>query len=258
MSESASQEHPDAETTESDLAAADEAAETTQLLPPLEAGPTPALRRISHPAWGLVAVVAAFAVAGVTYLAFPKSPGNAEAASAASGKTSATIPGPMPGAPKTPVVHVSGPIPSNSASVPQAKGPTALRPSNPTLVKSWNAGSGGKALQQVTAESGNVLMAHAGKQYADMLRYCKALSSAVGTAQQTAPIQDAGMQKEYAAALTSFKQGATHCMSGINQVADGVEDTRININQTELDATVSDLSAGVTDLYVATEALRKQ
>lgn len=269
MSEPASHGHPDAESPEFERAEldesgadevavqgpiADEAAATTQRLPAAtDARPTSAVRLSSGAVRGLsvALVAAAFVGAGIAYVAFANPPGTADAASS---KPSATISGPVPSAQQTLAVQVSSP----SAVAPQSSGPTALRPSNPSVVKAWNAGAGAKALQQVTAVSGSALMAGTRKQYGEMLQYCEELSSAVETAQQAAPIQDTSMQKEYAAALSSLKQGTVHCVSGISQVSAGVEDTTININHTELGAAVSDLNTGINDLYVATEALRTQ
>jgi hypothetical protein len=269
-----SQEHPGIEATEAsgevnkaktsgplpsepatDATEPSEALQATQQLPQAKPGRMSPFPRIPASARSIsVVVVALFAIAGGIYLAFAESPATTSAASV-SGQI--TTPGPMPGAPKTPV-PASNPVSPRVVSVPGATVPTALQPTNPSQVKAWNSGAGGKALAQVTAQSGNALMANSGQEYAQMLLSCKALSSAVGSAQRAAPIQDAAMQKEYAAALSSLKSGAVNCISGIKQVPDGVEDTVVNVDHATLKVAVSDLSAGITALYAATEVLRQQ
>jgi hypothetical protein len=66
------------------------------------------------------------------------------------------------------------------------------------------------------------------------------------------------MQREYTAALSSFRQGAADCVAGIVQHIHGPEDTVTNVNKAQVGQAVSAISAGLTDLYVATEVLRKQ
>jgi hypothetical protein len=116
---------------------------------------------------------------------------------------------------------------------------------------------GGKDLTQVTAQSGSVLMAHAGSQYPEMLQYCNALTTSVQTAEADSPIPDNAMQKMYAKSLTAFKMGAADCVAGITQHPEGVEDTVTSVNHAEINKAVSELSLGMNDLYIATEVLRK-
>jgi hypothetical protein len=136
-------------------------------------------------------------------------------------------------------------------------GPRPLKPSDPALIKSWNAGSGGTALAQVTTQSGNVLMARNAGQYPEMLRYCNALADAVQSAEGVSPIPDSAMQEIYVTSLNSFKQGASDCTAAITQHAEGIEDTVTNVNHTVLSQAVAEFDLGVRDLYIATDAMRK-
>jgi len=168
-----------------------------------------------------------------------------------------TIPGPMPGAPTqqpTPLPTPSvGPQPS-----PVRPTPTALRPSNPALVKIWNSGPGGKVLAAVAALSSSALLAKETQQYADMLLDCKALSSAVETAKLVTLIPDLAMQTKYGTALRSFQLAAASCIAGIRVVPDGAEDTVTHVDQTDMNTVSSDLSSGTSDLFAGTEMLRQQ
>jgi hypothetical protein len=226
--------------------------------------PTAAMRshrkpaRFKVPAWrgsnsvraaGLV-IAAVVGVAAIVYFVMPSSHSdrsNANGGTATGGQMGR--PGPLPGAPST-----EGKGGSKSAA---PNGPKPLKPTDPAQVKSWEAGSGGKALTQVTAQSGSVLMAHAGSQYPEMLQYCNALTTAVQTAEADSPIPDNAMQKMYAKSLTAFKMGAADCVAGITQHPEGVEDTVTSVNHAEINKAVSELSLGMNDLYIATEVLRK-
>jgi hypothetical protein len=194
---------------------------------------------------------AVLGVAAVIYFLIPSShngqsnTANGSLSTATGGQAAHS--GPMPGAPT-----VKGGAKSAAPS-----GPKPLKPSDPAQVRSWNAASGGKALARVTTQSGNVLMAHAARQYPEMLQYCNALAGAVQTAEADSPIPDTAMQKMYAASLNAFKQGAADCAAGITQHAEGVEDTVTKVNHADVNRAVSELSVGINDLYIATEVLRK-
>ena len=195
-------------------------------------------------------MAAVVGVAAIVYFVMPSSHSdnsNANGGTATGGQSAR--PGPLPGAPDA---GVKG----GSKSAAQ-NGPKPLKPTDLAQVKAWEADSGGKALTQVTAQSGNVLMSHAGGQYPEMLQYCNALTTAVQTAEADSPIPDNAMQKMYAKSLTAFKAGAADCVAGITQHPEGVEDTVTNVNHADINKAVSELSLGINDLYIATEVLRK-
>jgi hypothetical protein len=229
-------------------------------------GPLTALKRAPAPARNLSLLTGAFLVIGsITYFAVPAWSGTsahaadvaAKSANAVQPKPSPSLPGPMPGAPTqkpTPPV----PPPGGPQPVPVRPTPTALQPSNPTLVKTWNSGPGGRVLATVTALSSNALLEKSTGQYALMLLDCQALSTALGNVKQAAFIPDTAMQAKYAAALSSFQLAAADCMTGIQEVPDGVEDTVTNVNQTVIDTVAAELSTGASDLFVATEMLRRR
>lgn len=209
-----------------------------------------------------LAGVAVLGVGAIAYLAVPGLSGVSAASAAAHviapsahAGTESPIPGPMPGAPtqrpSPPPTPSVGPQPVSQVT------PTALQPSNPALVTTWNSGPGGKILAAVAVLSSTTLLAKETQQYAEMLLDCKALSTAVRTAEQTALIPDTAMQTRYAAALDSFKLAVANCLAGIQVVPDGVEDTMTNVDQTDINAVSSDLSSGVSDLFTGTEMLRQ-
>lgn len=175
---------------------------------------------------------------------------------AASPSGQPTIPGPMPGAPtQTPT---PSPPPTGGPQVITHATPTAIQPSNPALVSTWNSGPAGSALATVTELSSSALMAEAMGQYADMLQDCNALDAAIGSAKRAALIPDAAMQAEYAVALGSFDQAAESCGAGIRQLPEGVEDTVTEVNQTVMNNVGSRLSNGAFDLFDATGLLRRR
>jgi hypothetical protein len=153
--------------------------------------------------------------------------------------------------------------PSGHASTPgqepaPAGGPTPIRPTDKTSVKSWNKGPGGQALALVTTESGNVLMAHSAQQYPSMLHYCHALSGVVKQARAADPIPDARMEGLYQTSLAAFAAGSADCVAAITQHAAGAESTVTNVNHSLVDQAITELGAGVKSLYRATGSLRKQ
>jgi hypothetical protein len=242
-------------------------------------------RRIPVPArrTGLLAVSAlCVIIAGTVYAVTDSSPGGRPAAANAAhsvlgapGQKPATVPGPMPGAPSTQAGQGSTGTAgtgtagtgtagrgTGSAGTDSAKdtaaGPKPLHPGNASLVASWKKGTGGAALSAVTLASGSVMMSHSASLYPEMLQSCRSLATAVRQASAASPIPDGAMQREYTAALSSFRQGVADCVAGIVQHIDGPEDTVTNVNKAQVGQAVSAISAGLTDLYVATEVLRKQ
>jgi len=228
-----------------------------------ERGSLPARRRVRTPAGHLsLAGVALFTIGAITCLVIPWASGTQAADSGASPAGHAMAPGPMPGAPTVRATAAATALPP--PSVPQAvsdaptEAPTPLRPSDPAPVKTWNSGHGGHALVAVTADSGDVLMASAAGQYANMLPYCKALSVAAGNSESAAPIPDRAMQAKYAAALSLFKLAAASCTAGIQVVPDGDEATVTKVNHIDLDLAAAELSRATSLLYIGTEMLRRR
>lgn len=218
-------------------------------------------RRVPAPVRHLcLAGVALLIIGAITYLVIPGASGT-QAADGASPAGHAMAPGPMPGAPThRAATSATPPPPGAPPAVRDAptEVPTALRPSDPALVETWNSGLGGQALAAVTADSSNALMANAVGQYANMLWYCQALSVAAGNSGSAAPIPDAAMQAKYAAALSLLKLAAGNCTAGIRVVPDGVEDTVTEVNHADVNLAATELSSAMSLLYIGTEVLRRR
>ena len=218
------------------------------------AGPGVPAWRAAGPARNVALLaLAALGLAAVLYAVIPASPGGRATAAKGPRATAAAAPhgGTAAGQPALAGTPAGG-------TPAAALGPGALKPSRPAQASSWNAGPGGKALAGVTTLASNALMAHAIRQYPQMLQYCRALAGAVQGAEAGPPITDAAMQKMYLKSLTAFRQGTADCVAGITQHSQGVEESTTHVNTAVLNRAVSELSLGNQDLYIATEALRKQ
>jgi hypothetical protein len=272
MSEQSARERPDGTVNETEPTAANEQARPAAADSMPAAGqrrsrrsrPLAALRRSPAPARNLSLLgVALLVIGATTYLAVPawsgtsaESPGSP--AHSPNPHPTSTLPGPMPGAPSQPPTARPTSYPSVGPHPYPRVTPTALRPSNPGLARTWKSGGGGKALAAVTSLADNTLLAQQTDQYAIMLLDCESLKPAVRRAIRTALIPDLAMQAKYAAALLSLKLAAAGCIAGIQQVPDGVEDTVTHVNQTVMNLVATELSTGVSDLFTATENLRQQ
>jgi hypothetical protein len=273
MSEQSARERPDREVTATESTPANEQAEFASAYSMPAAGQRPshrsrrlaALRRSPAPARNLSLLGITLLVIGATaYLAVPawsgtsaESPGP-RALPAANPSATSTLPGPMPGAPTRLPTAPATPTPSVGPHHYVQVTPTALRPSNPGLARTWRSGKGGKALAAVTTLADNTLLAQQTDQYAIMLLDCESLKPAVRQAIRATLIPDRAMQGKYATALLSLKLAAAGCLAGIQQVPDGVEDTVTHVNQTVMAVVATELSSGVSDLFTATENLRQQ
>jgi hypothetical protein len=271
MSEQSARKRPDGEAPETKSTPANEQAEFAAADSMPAAGQRPshrsrrlaALRRSPAPARNLSLLgITLLAIGATAYLAVPawsgtsaESPGP-RALPAAHPSATSTLPGPMPGAPtQRPTASATPSVgPHHYIQVT----PTALRPSNPGLARTWKSGQGGKALAAVTTLADNTLLAQQTDQYGIMLLDCESLKPAVGHAIRTTLIPDRAMQGKYATALLSLKLAAVGCMAAIQQIPDGVEDTVTHVNQTAMAVVATELSSGVSDLFTATENLRQQ
>ncbi len=225
------------------------------------AGPARPQRRIPRAALGVTILVVLLAGISAAVFLVSGGPGSSKGAPAAAGDTAkpstgtgqaaaadaGATPGPQPGATTitgTPVAAVTGPKP--------------IKPTDPAKVKSWNIGKGGAALAQVTAYSGNVLMAYGSGLYPQTLQSCLQLAGAVKKAEALPPIPSSAMQKMYVRSLNAFNKGIAECEAAITQHPEGVEDTVTDVNHSQMNKAIAQFSTGTKDLYIATEFLRKQ
>jgi hypothetical protein len=274
MSEQSARERPDGKVSETESIAANEPAESASADSMPTAGQRPS-RRLRRPAafrrspasarnLSLLGI-ALLVIGGTAYFAVPawsgtsaESPGPQALPARMHPSPTSTLPGPMPGAPTQSPTASAMPTPSVGPHHYVQITPTALRPSNPGLAKTWKSGKGGKALAAVTTLADNTLLAQQTGQYAIMLLDCESLEPAVRQAIRATLIPDIAMQGKYATALLSLKLAAVGCVAAIQQVPDGVEDTVTHVNQTAMALVATELSSGVSELFTATENFRQQ
>jgi hypothetical protein len=243
------------------VAAADELAAAADGARPATAARA---QRIPASARGVGLLVVGLAViAAILYAVIPSSPSGQAANTAPSVNAtpsagSTAIPGPMPGAPSSPAAATTGKGGAKGTALADATAPKPLQPASKSQVASWNKGSGGTALSAVTVAADNAMMSRGTGAYPAMLLACRSLTAAVRQADAAPPIPDATMEREYTAALSAFKQGASGCLAGITQHVDGPEDTLTYVNKAVIGKASSALTTGLKDLYIATEVLRKQ
>jgi hypothetical protein len=251
------------------VAAADEPVAEADELAAAADGARPATaartRRIPASARGVGLLVVGLAViAAILYAVIPSSPGGhatantAPSVNATPSAGSTAIPGPMPGAPSSPAAATTGKGGAKGTALAGATAPKPLLPANKSQVASWNKGSGGTALSAVTVAAGNAMMSRGTGAFPAMLLACRSLTAAVRQADAAPPIPDAPMEREYTAALSAFKQGASGCLEGLTQHLDGPENTLTHVNNAVIGKASSALTTGLKDLYIATEVLRKQ
>lgn len=191
----------------------------------------------------VLAVVAAVAIAG-PYLpgkvgVLKGNAGSHAAARAGASGTAGAKPGPV----------TTTPIPPTPEQ--QAAGihvPTALA----AELRSWNTGSAGRALSQITTEVGTALQSSGRKSYVTMKSACGNLATSISAAGTLAPIPDATMQGQYSSALTALAKAAADCRSAISTQPAGDEYVRATTNPTVLQLAQSELSSGIKSLAAIT------
>ena len=151
----------------------------------------------------------------------------------------------------------ASPAPSASTSASPAPSSTALTTTNTAQVATWEAGTGGTALQSVSVQLGNVVMAHGANQFVEMKKACTKLATAVTTAQAGPAIPDTAMQLEYQGSLTNLATAAADCNGAISYKQDGDEHVVATENATTLSQATSALVTGAKDLYVATYTIKQ-
>jgi hypothetical protein len=122
-------------------------------------------------------------------------------------------------------------------------------------VSRWEAGPGGKALGQVTAQMGYALQTAGAGLYPSMKQACANLASDIQAAQAGPPIPDAAMQRLYGQALARLSLGAANCRSAISVSIDD-ESTDIHVNKALLQQSRTEMGAGSRALYKATAEVR--
>lgn len=137
---------------------------------------------------------------------------------------------------------------TSEAAVAAMRVPRALAT---TLVK-WDAGPGGTALTQVSADLGAATQESGIRLFGPMLQACSSLAIAVTTAKSGPPIPDVGMQTLYGRALAKLAEAATECRAGLSQYPTEDEGLQTRANPTVVHQADLELAAGAKYLYQAT------
>lgn len=115
-------------------------------------------------------------------------------------------------------------------------------------LQTWNTGSAGLALSQITNDVGTALQSGGSQAYSAMRAACGVLATSIDLAGTLAPIPNAAMESEYSAALSGLAKAASDCVSAITVQPDGDEYVRTTTNPTVLQLAQSELSSGIKSL----------
>jgi hypothetical protein len=194
---------------------------------------------------GVLAAVIAVAIAA------PYLPGTVGLAKGGSGRNAAgKAAASATGAPNTqPTQTTTTPIPPTPEQQAAAVHvPSALA----AALRTWNTGSAGRALSQITGEVGTALQSSGTKSYNTMKSACSSLATSISAAGSLAPIPDTTMQGQYSAALSGLAKAASDCRSAITVTPDGDEYVRTTTNATVLQLALTELSSGIKSLAAIT------
>jgi hypothetical protein len=194
---------------------------------------------------GVVAAMVAIAIAG-PYL--PGTVGLAKGSSGPNAASKAAAAG--TGTPNTqPTKTTTTPIPPTPEQQAAAVHvPSALA----AELRTWNTGSAGRALSQITGDVGTALQSSGTKSYNAMKSACSSLATSISAAGNLAPIPDATMQSQYTAALSGLARAASDCRSAITVTPDGDEYVRTTTNPSVLQLAQTELSSGIKSLAAIT------
>jgi hypothetical protein len=193
----------------------------------------------------IAGAVAALVVFGGVLIAIN---GNGSAAGPISGGTSRPLANADPAVKNFTPAHRSSSSNTPEAAAAALQVPHALA----TVLAKWDAGPGGAALAQVSADLGGALQASGVKQFGPMKQACASLAAAVARAQTGRPIPNANIQKSYGQALTQLARAAAKCGAGISLYPTEDQGLQARENPTILHRAESELTAGAEDLDQAT------
>jgi hypothetical protein len=186
-------------------------------------------------------------VAGLTYVAVSGGPG--------SGAPLRPLAGGSPNPDVTqPVPRFNVPAQVDPVALPST-GAIPLPTYEQPQVKTWQSGSGGAALKQVSNQAGNATQAEGLKLYVEMKAACTQLAVSVTTAQDAPPIPDTAMQALYQKALQELGTGAGECKTAIFEQPEGDEYVATTENTGVLRAAAAALRSGGRDLFLATSQI---
>jgi len=213
--------------------------------PPEERAPSTTHDRFSRlwrdPQWrvvgALVAVMAAVAIAA------PHLPGKVLTKGSASPHAPAKAETGTAGAKPGPVTTTPIP-PTPEQQAASIRVPPALA----AALRTWNTGSAGRALSQITDDVSVALQSSGNQSYVAMKSACGTLATSIDAAGNLPPIPDAPMQTQYSAALSALAKAASDCRSAISEQTDGDEYVRTTTNPTVLQLAQSELSSGIKSL----------
>lgn len=144
------------------------------------------------------------------------------------------------------------PRPASTAPIPPTPEQQAASIHVPAALaaalRTWNTGSGGRALFQISGDVGIALQSGGKKSYVAMKSACANLAISIDAAGKLAPIPDTTLQSQYSSALSALTRAASDCRSAISEQPSGDEYVRTTTNSTVLQLAQTELSTGIKSL----------
>jgi hypothetical protein len=142
---------------------------------------------------------------------------------------------------------------SSSSDTPEAAiAAMRLPPGLAVSLREWNAGRGGAALVQVSADLNSAIQSAGNKRFVLMRPACSSLATAVTAAKAAPPIPGVSLQRSYIKALGTARSAATICLDAISEHAYGDDGVETHESPALVSQSVTELTAGAQELYPVT------
>jgi hypothetical protein len=201
-----------------------------------------------------VVVVAAAAVAMTALVVSNLHPASGSSGSGAKRGTAQESGGPAPEARGRASTHVASGAEFVAHTPEDIIAAMKVAPNLAAMLRKWNAGSGGAALDKVSSYMTAAAQSGALKMTAAMKQECFSLAAAVLAASAKPRIPNATIQGWYATALGELRTAAADCQSAISVQSSG-ENLQTEVKPAALHRAQTELAVGAKDLYRVTAQL---
>jgi hypothetical protein len=199
--------------------------------------------------WALLAVVAAAAITAVVVISFHPAPGGSVSPGTAAGGGASA--GDAPARAGTHVGAGAQPVTHTPEDIIAAM---KVAPNLAAMLRKWNAGSGGAALDKVSSYMTGAAQSGALKMIAAMKQECSSLAAAVLAASAKPRIPNTTIQAWYVTALQELTKAAADCQGAIS-VQSSAENLQTEEKPALLHQAQTELAVGAKDLYRVTVQL---